>query len=127
MKKFSLLFTLAIIAFSMSCKRTDFTDKAQSAITTPSAAPTNALSAGANQFLGVTCGFQYSSQLTGPLNTSQQNVSLYNPDPNNPNLTWDGWVEQLAQAGVDFVCPNLTGSQPKTNGSPTKIAPMISA
>jgi hypothetical protein len=33
----------------------------------------------------------------------------------------------LAQAGVDFVCPNLTGSQPNANGTPTKIAPMIAA
>jgi phage baseplate assembly protein gpV len=126
MKKFSLLLTLAIIAFCLGCKRTDFTNPAQS-ITTPTEGSTSSLSAGANQFLGVTCGFQYSSQLTGPLNTAQQNVSLYNPDPSNPNLTWDGWVEQLAQAGVDFVCPNLTGSQPNTNGTPTKIAPMITA
>jgi hypothetical protein len=80
------------------------------------------------QYVGVTCGFQYSSQLTGPLTyPNQQNISLYNPDPSNPNLTWDSWVEQLAQAGVDFVCPNLTGSQPNANGTPTKIAPMVSA
>lgn len=85
-------------------------------------------SAGPNQFLGVTCGFQYSSQLSGPVTyPTHQNISLYNPDPANPNATWDEWVAQLAQAGVDFVCPNLTGSQPNANGSPVKIAPMIAA
>ena len=88
----------------------------------------NTLAAGANQYLGVTCGFQYSAQLGGPVSKpGQQNISLYNPDPSNPNATWDEWVGQLEQAGVDFVCPNLTGSQPNTNGSPTKIAPMIAA
>ena len=89
---------------------------------------TNGRSAGPNQYLGVTCGYQYSAQLGGPVSQpTRQNISLYNPDPNNPNATWDDWVAQLAQAGVDFVCPNLTGSQPNTNGSPTKIAPMIAA
>src|SRR5262249_10616512 len=55
------------------------------------------------------------------------NISLYNPDPANPNATWDSWAEQLAQAGVDFVCPNLTGSQPNANGSPTLMLPLLNA
>lgn len=80
------------------------------------------------QYLGVTCGFQYSSQLEGPLTyPGQQNIALYNPEPGNPNATWDSWAEQLGQAGVDFVCPNLTGSQPNANGSPTKMAPLVAA
>lgn len=84
------------------------------------------------QYLGVTCGYQYSAQLTGPLTYPNQfNISLYNPnggsqyDPNNP--TWAVWVEQLQQAGVDFVCPNLTGSFPQTNNPATQIAPFVAA
>jgi hypothetical protein len=125
MKKIIILLQLAIIVICISCKKNQVADKLDG-LSIPNET-SNSLSAGANQYLGVTCGFQYSSQLTGPLNTNQQNVSLYNPDPNNPNATWDSWVEQLAQAGVDFVCPNLTGSQPNTGGSPTKIAPMVAA
>lgn len=80
------------------------------------------------QYLGVTCGWQYSAQLSGPPSMpNQQNISLYNPDPGNPNATWDSWAEQLAQAGVDFVCPNLTGSQPNTGGSPTGMLPLLTA
>jgi hypothetical protein len=80
------------------------------------------------QYLGVTCGWQYSAQLSGPPSMpNQQNISLYNPDPTNPNATWDGWAEQMAQAGVDFVCPNLTGSQPNTGGSPTQMLPLLTA
>ncbi len=84
------------------------------------------------QYLGVTCGFQYSAQLTGPLTYPNQiNISMFNPmggcqyDPNNP--TWSVWVEQLQQAGVDFVCPNLTGSWPHTNNPPSQFAPMVAA
>ena len=80
------------------------------------------------QYLGVTCGWQYSSQLTGPPTYPNQfNISLYNPDPANPNATWDSWAEQLAQSGVDYVCPNLTGSQPNTGASPTNMAPLLAA
>lgn len=80
------------------------------------------------QYLGVTCGWQYSSQLAGPLaHPDQFNISLYNPDPNNPDATWDDWAEQLAQAGVDFVCPNLTGSYPNAGGSPVQMAPLLTA
>lgn len=78
------------------------------------------------QYIGVTCGWQYSAQLTGPPTyPNQQNISLYNPDPSNPNMTWDSWAEQLAQAGVDFVCPNLTGSQPHAGDPPSDMAPLV--
>ena len=56
---------------------------------------------------------------------------LYNPqggsqyDPNNP--TWATWVEQLQLAGVDFVCPNLTGSFPQPANPPSQIAPFVAA
>jgi len=80
------------------------------------------------QYVGVTLGYQYSSQLEGPPSyPNQQNQSLYNPELGNPNATWDSWAEQLGQAGVDFVCPNLTGSQPNTNSPPTKIASLVAA
>ena len=36
-------------------------------------------------------------------------------------------MEQLQQAGVDFVCPNCTGSWPHTNNPPSQIAPMVAA
>lgn len=57
----------------------------------------------------------------------QLNISLYNPQSSNPNATWDNWAEQLDHAGVDYVCPNLTGSQPNTGGSPTNMAPLLAA
>jgi len=126
MKKLILFGQLSVIVLLAGCLKTQ-----ENKPSTPNDSknnPLSPLSARPNQYLGVTCGFQYSSQLTGPVaDPTHQNISLYNPDPNNPNATWDDWVAQLAQAGVDFVCPNLTGSQPNTNGSPTKIAPMIAA
>ena len=82
------------------------------------------------QYLGVTCGWQYSgsSQLSGPVSSPNQfNISLYNPQSSNPNATWDNWAEQLDHAGVDYVCPNLTGSQPNTGGSPANMAPLLTA
>ncbi|HEX7653212.1 MAG TPA: DUF5010 domain-containing protein, partial [Verrucomicrobiae bacterium] len=83
---------------------------------------------GLAQYIGVTCGWQYSAQLSGPPTyPGQCNQSLYNPDAAHPNSTWDEWAAQLAQAGVDFVCPNLTGSQPNTGGSPTQMAPLLNA
>lgn len=126
MRKIILLLGFAIVIFIISCKKNEVVNNN---LAVPSAENANTpLPAGPNQYLGVTCGFQYSSQLTGPVTyPNQQNQSMYNPDPANPNLTWDSWVEQMAQAGIDFVCPNLTGSQPNTNGTPTKIAPMITA
>src|SRR4051794_35569247 len=66
------------------------------------------------QYLGVTCGYNYSNDLTGP-NTGKANLTLYNPQSTNPNATWDSWAEQLRQSGVDFVCPNLRGSNPNTS------------
>src|SRR6185312_7613116 len=57
----------------------------------------------------------------------QFNISLYNPQSSNPNATWDNWAEQLDHAGVDYVCPNLTGSQPNTGGSPANMAPLLTA
>ncbi len=80
------------------------------------------------QYIGVTCGWQYSAQLSGPVSyPTHANISLYNPDPANPNATWDSWAEQLAQSGVDFICPNLTGSNPNANGSPSKMLPLLNA
>ncbi len=79
------------------------------------------------QYLGVTCGWQYSKILSGPPTyPTHHNISQYNPDPNNPDFTWDNWSDQLIQAGVDFVCPNCTGSQPNTSSPPSKIAPLLS-
>jgi hypothetical protein len=81
------------------------------------------------QYVGVTMGYQYEPVLTGPLNYSQYNLPLYTPnwpsqyDPNNP--TWGVWLEQLQQAGVDFVGPNCTGSWPHTNNPPTQMAPLV--
>src|SRR5579862_6077704 len=75
------------------------------------------------QYLGVTCGWQYSAQLGGPVShPDNPGVSLYNPDPNNRNETWDDWAGQLIQAGVDFVCPNCTGSFPNANSPPSQMA-----
>jgi hypothetical protein len=47
--------------------------------------------------------------------------SPYNPN----NVVWSVWVEQLLQAGVDFVCPNRTGTWPNTNAP--SFAPMVAA
>ena len=84
------------------------------------------------QYLGVTCGYQYSPLLTGPPGSpGQYNQALYNLEGVNQyasnNPTWGVWVEQLQQAGVDFVCPNCTGSYPNTNNPPSQIAPMVAA
>jgi hypothetical protein len=54
-----------------------------------------------------------------PSDPTHHAISLYNPDPNNPNLTWDNWADQLIQAGIDFGCPNCTGSTPNTNAPPS--------
>ena len=78
------------------------------------------------QHLGVTCGWSYGNDLTGPY-TSDANNPLFNPIPGQPNATWDDWAEELAASGVDFVCPNLRGSWPNTSQNPTNIAPLLSA
>jgi len=83
----------------------------------------------AAQYLGVTCGYSYSGQLENnpPNYPGQSNISLYNPVPGSPNVTFASWAEQLGQSGVDFVCPNLVGSQPNTAHPPTEIAALVSA
>lgn len=120
MKK-SLLF-LACVLLMLSCRKQQQELKQEDLALAPNATQ------GIGNYLGVTLGFQYSNQLSGPVSIpSNQNQSMYNPDPNNPDLTWQTWAEQLGQAGVDFICPNLTGSQPNANGSPVKMAPMLTA
>jgi hypothetical protein len=80
------------------------------------------------QYLGVTTGYNYDNELTGPpKDPNSTNVSLYNPDPHNPDKTWNSWVEQYNQAGIDFVAVNLRGSQPVTSYSPTHIVPLVTA
>lgn len=78
------------------------------------------------QYVGVTCGWNYSNDLAGP-NTGMHNTPLFNPIAGSPNLTWDDWAEELGAAQVDFVCPNLRGSFPETGLSPVNIAPLITA
>jgi len=78
------------------------------------------------QHLGVTCGWSYGNDLTGPY-TGTANKPFFNPISGNPNRTWDDWVEELAASGVDFVCPNLRGSWPSTDQNPTNIAPFLVA
>src|ERR1700748_2412773 len=100
MKKRVLVLSFALIVFCFSCSKKEISDQSQqSGALLVNNNTSNALSAGVNQYLGVTCGFQYSAQLTGPPSKpNQQNISLYNPDASNPNATWDEWVAQLAQA-----------------------------
>jgi len=78
------------------------------------------------QYIGVTCGWSYGNDLTGPY-TGTANKPLFNPIAGNPNATWDDWAEELAASGVDFVCPNLRGSWPSTDQNPTNIAPLLTA
>ena len=78
------------------------------------------------QSIGVTCGWNYNNDLIGP-DTGMANTPLFNPISSNPNLTWDDWAEELGSAQVDFVCPNLRGSNPETSLSPVNIAPFITA
>lgn len=78
------------------------------------------------QYVGVTCGWNYSNDLNGP-DTGMANTPLFNPISGSPNLTWNEWAEELGSAGVDFVCPNLRGSYPETSLSPVNIAPLLTA
>jgi Domain of unknown function (DUF5010)/DUF5010 C-terminal domain len=80
------------------------------------------------QYLGVTLGFNYgaTNELTGPY-AAGFNTPLFNPVATSPNSTWNEWAAQLKQSGVDFVCPNLRGSSPKTELSPVNMAPLIPA
>lgn len=78
------------------------------------------------QYLGVTCGWSYGNDLTGPYSDTA-NHPLFNPVAGEPNGTWDNWAEELAASGVDFVCPNLRGSWPNTDQNPTNLAPLLVA
>lgn len=78
------------------------------------------------QHLGVTCGWSYGNDLTGPY-TGTANKPFFNPIAGQPNATWDDWADELAASGVDFVCPNLRGSWPFTDQNPTNIAPLLTA
>ncbi len=79
-------------------------------------------------FIGATCGWQYSAQIEGPLTyPNQTNISLYNPQRGNPTATWEDWAAQITQAGLDFICPNLTGSWPNTGSPPADMAPLVTA
>jgi len=51
------------------------------------------------QHLGVTCGWSYGNDLTGPY-TSAANNPLFNPIAGQPNATWDNWAEELVASGV---------------------------
>jgi len=80
------------------------------------------------QYVGATFGFNYETyELTGPYPAATENMPLYNPDPNNTNLTWDTWVREAGQAGVDFLAPNLRGASPITAWSPAGMAPILTA
>jgi hypothetical protein len=78
------------------------------------------------QYLGTTCGYDYSNDLKGP-NTGTDNTPLFNSLSGNPNATWDDWTEEIAASGVDYVCPNLRGSYPNTSVNPTNIAGLLFA
>ncbi len=78
------------------------------------------------QYLGTTCGYDYSSDLKGP-NTGTDNTPLFNSLSANPNATWDDWAEEIAASGVDYVCPNLRGSYPNTSVNPTNITGLLTA
>jgi len=80
------------------------------------------------QYVGATFGFNYSSSgdMNGP-DTGTQNTPLYNPDPNHPELSWDTWVREAGQAGVDFLAPNVRGASPITKWSPAGMAPILTA
>src|SRR5882672_6383462 len=76
------------------------------------------------QYVGATCGYDYSSDLTGPCTNNTDNVPLYNPPSGTASDTWGSWVEQMQQAGLDFICPNLKGSQ-YSGTTPANIAPLV--
>ncbi len=80
----------------------------------------------AAQYLGVTLGYDYQSELSGP-HQADLNMPLYNPVASDPGATWNEWAAELKQSGVDFVCPNLEGSRPNTQKNPAHIAPFVAA
>jgi hypothetical protein len=77
------------------------------------------------QYVGATCGYSYNNDLTGPCTNSTDNAPLYNPPSGTATDTWGTWLEQAQQAGLDFLCPNLRGSQSNTGVSPVNIAPLV--
>jgi MYXO-CTERM domain-containing protein len=85
------------------------------------------------QSIGATFGFNYGNDMAGPDDSAGTgssailNVPLYNPDPNNTNASWDTWVREAGQAGLDFLCPNLRGASPIASWSPAGMAPILTA
>ena len=93
----------------------------QTALASATTAPSVTAAGG---FLGATCGYSYALDLTGP-NDTTENTPLYNPPSGIAFDTWGTWVEQAQQAGLDFLAPNLRGSTPHTNVTPTAIADLV--
>ncbi|WP_035058326.1 DUF5010 domain-containing protein [Andreprevotia chitinilytica] len=95
---------------------------------TPTPAPTSISTGVQAHYLGATFGYNYTNNndMIGP-DTGTQNTPLYNPDPNNPDLTWDTWVREAGQAGLDFLAPNARGASPDAAWSPATMAPVLTA
>src|SRR6266852_5700316 len=79
------------------------------------------------QYIGVTCGWNYGGELTGPNTGTWINTPLFNPNSSKPNLSWSDWVEELRTSGVDFVCPNLRGQGNVGQYSATNLPPLLQA
>jgi hypothetical protein len=103
---------------------------ASSQVSATTAAASTALPA---KVLGATFGFNYEGDMTGPDDgstfgaTDIMNVPLYNADPKNTQASWDNWVGEAGQAGLDFICPNLRGAFPNADWTPAGMAPVIAA
>jgi Domain of unknown function (DUF5010)/DUF5010 C-terminal domain/F5/8 type C domain len=83
----------------------------------------------AQQYLGATCGFDYSGQMTGDygaIDSRNTNHPLYNPT-SNLNTTWDDWAAQLGQSGIDFICPNISGCYPNTGAEAIFMTPLLTS
>jgi len=83
------------------------------------------------QYVGATFGFNYTNAAGGgdvaSPDTGTENTPLYNPVSTDPAATWDTWVREAGQAGLNFVCPNLRGAYPITDWSPANMAPILTA
>jgi hypothetical protein len=90
------------------------------------------------QYIGATFGFNYAccgtdGDMVGPDDvgdtgsTTIMNVPLYNTDPQNAAASWDTWVREAGQAGLDFLCPNLRGAYPNVDWGPAGMAPILTA
>ncbi|WP_158944847.1 DUF5010 domain-containing protein [Granulicella sp. S190] len=80
------------------------------------------------QYLGVTTGYSYANELTGPVvYPLSTNIALYNPTAATPDKTWASWVEQYNQAGIDFVAADLVGSTPNASHPPTQLSSLVTA